>query len=419
MRFAAALAFVAVLLTPRAGGAFYSKYGDDYQVDLTSIVRINDTLGRFPQIGGLPFEIDRGLNIAGALGRVMGTVIVGEHLSFEAHVFGLASGQAVSPLLAGTTTADGFGASDQGRWAGLVYRPYLRGGTVTEIAADRLNFRLNVGPLELTVGRQPINLSATSFFVPNDFWQAFSAQTFFRVYKPGVDAVRAEIELGALTRLSLIGALGFERTGEGAVDDPISTEDSSGIARFSTVFSDFEFAVLGGAAPQRWVVGGAVQGELFAGIGLRGEGHWAIPHDDAQDPRAEIAVGLERRFESSLVLSAEYFFHGAGATDPDDYLARSTDPVFSAGPPYFGRHYVAAAATYELTPLTNGSALLLANLADGSFLASVYVVRSLDDEAEASLVVSVPVGSAPTIAGPTSELGAAPLTVGLEVRRYF
>ncbi|MEQ8984144.1 MAG: hypothetical protein RL846_39725, partial [Deltaproteobacteria bacterium] len=191
------------------------------------------------------------------------------------------------------------------------------------------------------------------------------------------------------------------------------------IARFSTVLGDFELAVLGGAAPQRWVVGGAVQGELFSGIGLRGEGHWAIPHDDAQDPRAEIAVGLERRFESSLMLSVEYFFHGAGATDPDDYLARSADPVFSAGPPYFGRHYVAAAATYELTPLTNGSALLLANLADGSFLASVYLVRSLDDEAEASLVVSVPVGSAPTIAGPTSELGAAPITVGLEVRRYF
>ncbi len=347
------------------------------------------------------------------------TVVVGDHLSFEAHAYALASGQAVSPLLVGAATADGFGSSELGRWGGLAYRPYERGGTYVELAADRLNVRLAWDALELTVGRQPINFTATSFFTPNDFWQAFSAQTFFRVYKPGVDAARAEIELGALTRLSVVGVLGYERVGAAEVDDPVTAAESSAVAKFSTVVSSFELAVLGGAAPRRWVIGGAVQGEMFAGIGLRAEGHWAVPHGDAQDPRLELSVGFERRFESSLMLTAEYFFHGAGATNVDDYAARLNDPVFAAGPRYFGRHYAAAAASYEITPLTNGNALLLVNLVDGSMLASLYVVYSLDDEAEASLVVSVPVGAGPTLTGLQSELGAAPMTVGIEVRRYF
>lgn len=419
MKRTAAIGLALALLAPRTADAFFSQGGDDYQLDVTSIVRINDTLGRFPAIDDVPIELDRGLNIAGALTRLMGTFVVGDHVSFEAHAYALASGQAVSPFLAGTATADGFGSSELGRWGGLSYRPYERGGTYAELAMDRLNFRVEWDALELTVGRQPINFTATSFFTPNDFWQAFSAQTFFRVYKAGVDAARAEIELGALTRLSVVGVLGYERSGDAEVDDPITPEESSAVAKFSTVVSSFELTVLGGAAPRRWVVGGAVQGELFASIGLRAEGHWAVPHDEAQDPRLELAVGFERRFESSLFLSAEYFFHGAGATDVDDYATRLTDPVFAAGPRYFGRHYVAAAASYELTPLTNGNALLLVNLTDRSFLASIYLVRSLDDEAEASVVVSVPVGARPSLLGLASELGAAPITIGVEVRRYF
>lgn len=405
------------LTTPASAFAFYSHYGDSLELDLTGNVRVNDTAGRF-RIDGLPEFIGTDLNIVGTIGRVMGTAIVGENLSFEAHVYALASGQAVSPFLAGIATADGFGFTEDGRWGALSHRPYDRSGTFAELAVDRANVRLNVSRLELTLGRQPINLATTSFFTPNDFWQPFTAQTFFRVYKPGVDSARAEIELGSFTRLSLIGVLGFDHGREPAYDDPITIAQSSALGRFQTVVGDLELAVLGGKAPQRWVVGGSVQGELFASIGLRAEGHYAIPYDDG-DGALELAVGIERRFESSLFLQGEYFFHGAGAADPDGYAGRLTDPVFLAGPRYLGRHYAAVAAGYELDPLTNGSLLFLVNASDGSFLSAVYLVRSLDDESEVSLVASVPIGKAPSLTAIESENGAAPITVGVEFRSYF
>ena len=76
-------------------------------------------------------------------------------------------------------------------------------------AIDRLNIHWIKDRVDIIAGRQPINLATTFYFTPNDFFAPFAAQTFYRVYKPGVDALRTEVRLGELSQLSLICALGY------------------------------------------------------------------------------------------------------------------------------------------------------------------------------------------------------------------
>jgi len=78
------------------------------------------------------------------------------------------------------------------------------------LAIDRLNVRWAHNRFDFIVGRQPINLATTFYFTPNDFFAPFSAQAFYRVYKPGVDALRAEVRLGNLSQLSLINVFGYK-----------------------------------------------------------------------------------------------------------------------------------------------------------------------------------------------------------------
>ena len=78
---------------------------------------------------------------------------------------------------------------------------------------------------------------------------------------------------------------------------------------------------------------------------------------------------------------------------------------------YPSRHYVAAGAGYEITPLLLGQALVLVDASDRSVVASLYLVYSLHDELEAALVSSVPVRQGDRI--------PAPFVVDVELRAYF
>ena len=87
----------------------------------------------------------------------------------------------------------------------------LKDGAYAPLAIDRLNARITYNRLDFILGRQPINLATTYYFTPNDFFAPFAAQSFYRLYKPGVDAARAEVRLGDLSQLSLVSVLGYNR----------------------------------------------------------------------------------------------------------------------------------------------------------------------------------------------------------------
>jgi len=256
------------------------------------------------------------------------------------------------------------------RSGALTWLQHSSGNSEGRFVVDSVSASLSTVHADFTIGRQPINLATTFYFTPNDFFAPFAAQEFFRVYKPGVDAARAEIRLGNLSQLSLIGVLGYEpdpTTGNGWSREPDFSRVSL-LARIAAAKWDFEWAALGGTVRDSTVIGGSLQGELWDWLGIRAEGHYA----DAENSRATSAgaatLGFEHKFPSSLTVRLEQFFNGKGFHDINEVNAALVAGQLDLS--YLGRHYTAVGVSYEFSPLLVGEGLLLNNWSDHSQLCS-------------------------------------------------
>ncbi len=290
---------------------------------------------------------------------------------------------------------------------------------IAQFSLDTLVAQWRSTRLDLSFGRQPVNLATTFFFTPNDFFAPFAAQTFFRSYKSGVDAARAEIRLGDLSQLSLIGVLSYDQDKQadtGWEEEP-DWRDTSLLARFVTNRWDWEWAFLAGTIHEETVLGGSFQGEFIQWLGIRTEGHFASPDKGQGDDRLELCLGLEHRFDNSLDIRFEYFYHGGGFGTMD----KASTVLFTGEEygGYLGKNYTAVSATYEFTPLLYGQVLLLVNWTDSSRLWSGYGVYSLSDESDMALTFSLPCGDTPDQQGIHSEFGSLPYAAALEYRLYF
>ncbi|GMR20791.1 MAG: hypothetical protein BMS9Abin36_1388 [Gammaproteobacteria bacterium] len=288
---------------------------------------------------------------------------------------------------------------------------------LVRLAIDHLNLRWSHERWDIIAGRQPINLATTYYFSPNDFFAPFSAQQFFRIYKPGVDAVRAEYRLAELTQLSLISVLGYQTDADSDTGWSRSAngERTSYIGRLSTVWRDTEWTVLLGRVKENEVIGASLQGELFDWLGLRSEGHFGRTMDEDED-FAALSVGFEHRWENSLHGKLEYFYNSLGAGETTDYLAPGAGLMTTS---YLARNYVAAGASYQISPLLLGDALWLHNITDSSNLALINAIYSLSDESELALSIAWPLGEAPEQGQLQSEFGTYPRAAFLEWRGFF
>ena len=286
----------------------------------------------------------------------------------------------------------------------------------SHLMLDRLNMQFETERLNLKVGRQPVNLATTFYFTPNDFFAPFAAQTFFRAYKPGVDALRADIQLGELSQLSLISVMGYrtDPLADNGWSNRIDATRSSYLTRVSSVFGDFELALLAGSVKKDVVLGTDFQGELFEWLGIRGEGHLLWPDSPLLKTRMEFALGLEHRWENSLTIRLEQFYHGSGVTSATAYNLAASNSGF-----YLARHYSAAGVSYEFTPLLTGDATTIYNWIDQSALVALYALYSLTDESELAVSGTVTLGDKPQGAVIQSEFGLYADSISIEYRAYF
>jgi hypothetical protein len=284
---------------------------------------------------------------------------------------------------------------------------------------DSLNLQWSSQNASITVGRQPISLATTFYFTPNDLYAPFPAQAFFRVFKPGVDGVRAEMKLGNLSQLSLIGVLGYDedRSSDNGWDSSPDWDRTSVISRLVFAAHGFEWGLLGGTAFDRTIAGGSLQGELADWLGLRLEGHYAWPDDDETDDYLLLNVGAEHRFPNSLTIRFEQFYNGQGFSSIDDSLTAIQQGNYTGY--YLGENYSALGVGYEFSPLLYGEVLTLLNWSDDSQLYTANAIYSLSDESELSGTLSLPNGDKPDINEINSEFGTRPWAVSLEYRLYF
>ncbi len=416
-----AIICAALILAPDPAAAFFELTTEGGDLEVTGNLRVNQLVGRNPEAFGIE---DRTLEVTNAVFRTMGLAAIADAWTFEVHaVQSFIGGASIVPT---SGVADGFSASTFNRWSGLSWRWYDRSPTQAELSIDRLNAAWARGRAQVKIGRQPVNFATTYYFTPNDLLQPFAAQAFFRLFKPGVDAARVELGLGDFTDITVVGVLGYRRNADRArVSDAVTWNESAVLLRARTTAGPLELSLLGGKAPRQYVVGGAVQGELFEWLGVRAEGHYARgtvagPRRD----RARLSAGLEHRFESSLFLRAEYFYNGGGARQANDYLSVLADPLFPVGAPYLGRHYAAAGAGYELHPLLNLETLALVNFGDSSGQVAAYLTFSMLDDVDLAAVASLPFGARPRSTlrpedAIRSEFGSYPAAASLEFRAFF
>ena len=403
------LCFICFLL-PGPASAFYEWRWPGGYIELRGLLRVSGTAYENPE--NEFFFADSSFSGFSGIGRVLIQGRAHENFGFEVNAYQTCIPQRLVTSRMGLGTSPDVERSDTLEW-GVSNNPYAH------LIVDRLRFSWSQGRLDLIAGRQPINLSTTFFFTPNDFFAPFAAQAFYRVYKPGVDALRADIRLENLSQLSLIGVLGYRPdpgSDSGWSDQPDS-DRASYIGRISRVFLGFDWALMGGTVRDRDVIGGSLQGELFRWLGVRAEGHMAFPHDFQRKSYGKVAVDLEHRWENSLNIRLEQFYNGNGFHSVSEYMSGLV--AVPRDGLYLGRFYAALEVGYEFTPLLNSEILLTANLEDDSCLGSFYTTYSLSDEAELAFNLGVPLGKKPQDVNIMSEFGLYPYFINVEVRYYF
>lgn len=290
-------------------------------------------------------------------------------------------------------------------------------GDNADLLVDRLNLSYATETLNIKLGRQPVNLAASYYFTPNDFFAPFAAQTFYRTYKPGVDAARIDWNWQSLSQLTLLTVLDYDTDLSAPTLWQNSPDwgDTSYLARVSSLLGDFQWGLLAAQIQNDDIVGFDFQGELFDWLGVRGEGHMRFPDNGERD--SKLALSLEYRPDSRTSLRLEQYYQRSGVTEETEYaqLGFSADSASY----YLARHYTALGVSYELTPLWLTDALLLINHNDSSGLLALYASYSLSDESEFAVGINLPIGEQPVNGRVRSEFGSYPQTVTLELRSYF
>ena len=288
-----------------------------------------------------------------------------------------------------------------------------------ELVFDRLNVSYESNDFRFKLGRQPINLATTFYFTPNDFFVPFAAQTFFRTYKAGVDAARLTWQWSDYSQLELISVLSYD------IDEAQPTlrntspdwSNTGYLARISTLTDNFEYGLVIAHLKDTDIIGFDFQGELYWGIGLRGEGHIKFANDEViTDRDSLVSIALDKRWPNTFVVRLEHFYHRLGADDSDDYridINNSNDQF------YLARNYTALGANYEMSPLWLVDGVWLYNHQDSSKLLALYSTYSLSDESELSVGMNIPIGEQPELGQLNTEFGSLPHSLTMEYRLYF
>jgi len=412
-----ALLAALALLAPRDARAIGELARGSFSLEATGNVRLTEALLLFPAEAEQLGQGDGG--IGAAVTRLLLQGDLARRVSYEANLFlDLSWSPASSSSLGALATAAAFRSPYRNHHLSWDFLEQGRGSG--QLGVDRLAVTARLEPLQLTVGRMPVNYSVTNIFTPNDFFAPFSATTINKAYKPGVDAMRLALSLGQLSALELVGVLGSDSDGVPA------WRESALLLRASTVLWRVEWALLGGKLAERWIVGASLQGELGP-LGVRGEGQVGFPDregdgalDEADEIHVRAALGLEHKLEwRNAQIAVEALYQSDGAWETRDYLARLAG-LYPDDLPYLGRLYLGLSAGGEILPILRLQLVGLVNAGDGSGIGVLSLVHSLADEADLLGGLLVPWGRRGVSAGAVeSELGLAPLVFFLETRFYF
>jgi hypothetical protein len=269
----------------------------------------------------------------------------------------------------------------------LMWEAYDTEGLYLRGRMDRLSAAFRVPHADLTLGRQPLTYGKALIFTPMDLVSPFNPTIVDQEYKPGVDAVRADVYWGMANTVSLAAAYAGDWDKDGVVLSAYG-QTTLGVWDLGAFFG--------------WVCGDRVFGLATAGslgpIGLRGEGTYTLPGEMAEETEGfwRGTVGADWRPGMKTMVSGEVYFQSLGETDPGQYLSAYDNPRYTRGELWLaGRTYAAVSASQELAPTVYGSLALIGNLEDPSMMVAPALSWSVSGNADLSLSGFVGVGERP------------------------
>ena len=271
---------------------------------------------------------------------------------------------------------------------------------------------------DITIGRQAIAWGSARVVNPTDVLAPYAYNQLDAEDRIGVDAIRVQIPIGVLGEFDTGYVFGQD----------LALEKSAFYVRsqLNAVGTDFSMLLLG------------FREHLMTGFdiarGIGGAGFWfecAYVYADAFDGEngesanyLRTSVGLDYSFRGVIYGFIEYHFSGAGAGQPEDYLANLTQPANTDGAVYLmGRHYIVPGLTCQITPLISLSSVILSNVSDPSVFPSVQIEYNLAQDVYVSTGAFIGNGKRPVTEGKEtkfrSEFGGYSNVYFLSFRIYF
>lgn len=275
---------------------------------------------------------------------------------------------------------------------------------------DRLVATLHVPHVDVAIGRQPISFGAGLFFQPLDLVNPFLPATVDSEYKPGVDAIRADVYAGTSGQITVVAAAAGDLSEDGAV--------FAATGRGTIGVTDLQGFV--GEVHGDEVVGASVI-TAIGPVGLHADAALTLPADpDLEDPFVRAVIGADGRPHAKVFVAAELYLQTFGGASADEYLGVWLLPRFQRGEVWSaGQLYAAASASYEVTPLVAVQGAAITNLRDPSALVFTSVSWSVSDESSVAAGVIAGVGEGQEGLLPRSEYGTVPVSGYLQLRAYF
>ncbi len=434
---AAGLLFLVLL--PGPASALWTSEGESHYLDLGGSIRTIAQGFRHSESTLLFGDDDELDALSVTLLRMTASGKAGSRLSGEFH--------GVQGLTYSTFSGSGVGVSSSDllplrfRMTDAAWDWAENDHVTAAFAFDRFNLSLSLPDIEITLGRQAVNFSLTYFWNPLDVFLPFRPEQFDRDYKAGVDALRVDVSLGALSGFTLVAAGGRRLdivVDPAALDVRVAAEPfcdepwfgSAVVGRGFTNLWDWDLVVQGGKVYGGLQAGGGFSGEVFT-IGMRGEAayFWAtedrqaifIPGSGRQqllDDHARVVVGIDRRFENSLYFTMEYFFNEAGG-DEDDLLLSLARLAIGENQS-LSEHSLGFLASYEILPILRAQMIYLLSLSDHSSLVFPSLHWQATGELEILGGAMIGVGDRPRNGlMPRSEYGTLENIFFGEIKWYF
>jgi hypothetical protein len=285
---------------------------------------------------------------------------------------------------------------------------------------DRLAVRWDVPSVRVVAGRQAVTWGVNYFWPVLDLFAPFAPERIDRDYKPGVDAVRVTVPLGAFSEVEVIVAA----QGEDLSDDG----SAASLGRFHSGSTDFGYMI--GRFHTDDVVGGFLVTDV-AGTAVRGEVAYTTSGDELDALRAReefwrVTAGLDRAIAPEVFLTFEMHWNGFGSADPAEYrTVAESDRVRRGEVTSLARLYSGLSVSWQAHPLWSLSAAVLANWDDGSTLLQPSATWSSSDNSTVQLGLSLGIGRGllflegeeePQLG---SEFGFVPVTLWGSYRLFF